>query len=54
MPNKVWNEITYPFTNLNGGNVNISDWISNFIPHFIMDVIVLGLNFSHVSTTGVF
>ena len=31
---KVWNEITYPFTNFNG-----CEWIINFIPYFTGDVI---------------
>ena len=36
---KVWDGITYPFLNFNGCTVEVSEWISNFIPHFIMDVI---------------
>ena len=40
MPNKVWYEITYPFPNFNGYTVEVWEWISNFIPHFIMDVII--------------
>ena len=39
MPRKVWDEITYPFINFNCATVVVSEWISNFIPHFIMDVI---------------
>ena len=39
MPRKVWDEITYPFLNFNGCTVEVKEWISNFIPHFIMDVI---------------
>ena len=39
MPNKVWDEITYPFLSFNGCTVEVWEWISNFIPHFIMDVI---------------
>ena len=35
----VWGEIAYPFPNLNGATVEVSEWISNVIPHFIMDVI---------------
>ena len=31
-PSKVWDYITYPFPSLNG--------LNNFIPHFIMDVII--------------
>ena len=39
MPNNVWDEITYPFPNLNGCTVEVWEWIGIFIPHFIMDVI---------------
>ena len=31
---KVWDELTYPFPNLNGTTVEVWEWISNFIPHF--------------------
>ena len=30
----VWNEMTYPFSNYNGGTVQIWERISNFIVHF--------------------
>ena len=40
MPSKVWDGIIYPFPNFNGGTVEVWEWISNFIPHFIMDVII--------------
>ena len=39
MFSKMWDEITYPFPNLNGRTVEVQEWISNFIPHFVMDVI---------------
>ena len=39
MPCKVLDEITYPFPNFNGCTVEVWELISNFIPHFIMDVI---------------
>ena len=39
MLNKVWNDITYPFPDFNGATVEVWEWISNFISHFIMDVI---------------
>ena len=39
MLGKVWDEITYPFLNFNGAAVEVLEWISNYIPHFIMDVI---------------
>ena len=35
----MWGEITYPFPNFNGATVEVWEWISNFIPHFIIDVI---------------
>ena len=35
----VWDGITYPFLNCNGYTVEVWEWMSNFIPHFIMDVI---------------
>ena len=37
---KVWDEITYPFPNFNGGTVEVWEWLSNFIRHFIIDVII--------------
>ena len=39
MHSKVRNENTYPFPSVNGRCVEYWEWISNFIPHFIMDVI---------------
>ena len=40
MASNVWDEITqYPFSNFSGCTVDVWEWISNFIPHFIMDVI---------------
>ena len=36
---KVWNEITYPFSNFNGVTVEVCKWISNFIAHFTKHVI---------------
>ena len=32
-------KITYPFQNFNGSIFEVWEWISNFIPHFVMDVI---------------
>ena len=40
MPKKVLDENTYPFPNFNGATVEIWEWISNFIPYFIMYVII--------------
>ena len=31
--------LTCPFPNFNGCTIEFEEWISNFIPHFIMDVI---------------
>ena len=39
MPSKVWDEITYPSLNFNGATVEVYEWISNFMPQFIVDVI---------------
>ena len=39
MPKQVWDEMTYPFPNFNGCTVEVLEWISNFIPHIILDVI---------------
>ena len=39
MPSVVWNEIIYPFSNINGCTVEVWEWISNFIPPVMMDVI---------------
>ena len=41
MPNRVWDEITFPFPNFNGSTVEVWEWISNFIPHFIMGGVTL-------------
>ena len=52
MPSKVWDEITYSFLNFNGCTVEVSEWISNFTPHFIDDVITYPLKLNHVSKRG--
>ena len=39
MDYKVWGEITYPFLNCNNVAFKVWEWISNCIPHFVMDVI---------------
>ena len=36
---EMWDEITSPFPNFNCATIEVCEWISNFIPHFIMDVI---------------
>ena len=35
----MWDEITYPFPNFNGTPIEVWEWISNFIPCFVIDVI---------------
>ena len=39
MVSKVLDEIAYPFPNFNGCTAEVWEWIYNFIPHFIMDII---------------
>ena len=36
---KIWDEITYPFSNFHGAAVEVWECISNFIPHFTGHVI---------------
>ena len=36
---KMWDEITYIFPNYNGLTVEVWEWIRDFIPHFIMELI---------------
>ena len=33
IPCKVWDKITHPFPSFNGCTFQVSEWISNFIPH---------------------
>ena len=41
MSNKVWDETIYPFWNFwKSCTVEVWEWISNCIPHFMMDVII--------------
>ena len=39
MARKVWDEITYPFPTFKICIVEVWEWISNFIPHFMIGVI---------------
>ena len=39
MPSKVWGEITCPFPNFNDA-IEVLEWISNFIPHYMMGLII--------------
>ena len=54
MLRKVWDEITHPFPNFNGCTVEVLEWITNSIPHFIMDVITYqaSLKLNHASKKG--
>ena len=38
MSSKVWDKFTYPFPNFNGATVEVWEYISNFIPHYMMDI----------------
>ena len=52
MPSKVWDEITYPFSNFNGAIVEVCEWMNYFNPCFIMAcnyLTILGLKLHHVS-----
>ena len=40
MPIEVGDEVIYPFPIFNGRSAEVYEWISNFIPHFILDVII--------------
>ena len=51
----VWDVITNPFPNFNGGTVEVWEWISNFIPPFTRHVITYpcwGKKLNHVSKSG--
>ena len=37
---KVWHEITHSSPNFNGTALGVWEWISNFIPHFTVNVII--------------
>ena len=41
MPSKVWDEITYPLANFSSSIVEVWEWISHFILHYIMDVFTI-------------
>ena len=40
MPDKVWDNITYLLPIFNSTAIDIWEWISNFIPHFVKDRII--------------
>ena len=39
MSSKVQDKIAYPFPNFNICTIEVWEWINNFMPHFLMDVI---------------
>ena len=39
MSGEVLDGINYAFTNFNDATVEVLEWISNFIPHIMIDVI---------------
>ena len=45
MQSKMSGEFTDPFPNFSFPTVEVWEWISNFIPHFIMNVILYPLHF---------
>ena len=40
MRSKVWDIITCPLPNFSGVIIEVWEWVSNWIPHFMMDVII--------------
>ena len=36
----LWDEITYPFPNVNGCTVEVCEWTRNVIPHFAGRIII--------------
>ena len=53
MSNKGWDEIIYPFSNVNGCTVDVWGMMINFTPHFLKDeftyLCMLGLKLIHVT-----
>ena len=55
---KMWDEITYPFSNFRGATVEVLGWISNLIPRFIMVyngcgyLSMLGFKLNHADKGG--
>ena len=50
MHNKLWGEFTDLFPNFNVATVDILEWISDYIPHFIMNVFSYPLHFLLLDT----
>ena len=48
-------EITYPFPNVYGAIVEVWEWISNFIPHWITSIILVhaGIKLKHFDRPAV-
>ena len=40
MPTQIWDEITYPLSNINDCTIKVWELISSFTQHYIMDVII--------------
>ena len=38
MANEMWDEFTYSFPNFNGNTVEVWEWISDLIPHIIVNI----------------
>ena len=43
MSSKVWDEITYLYANFSCATIAVWEWISNFIPYFIIGVSILSM-----------
>ena len=52
MARKVRDEIAYPFSNWKGATVGVGEWISNFIPHCIIDIITYACWFVYSDIPG--
>ena len=55
MPGRMWDTITKPFPNFNNATVEVLEWISDFIPHFLNRrnyLSMLWLKSIHRSTRG--
>ena len=52
MRRKVRDENTYPFPNFNGYTAEVWEWISNFIPHIMIDFSMLWLELIHACKRG--
>ena len=47
MPSKLCDEITNPFPNFNSATVEVWEWLSNYIPNFMIDAITYpGIKFN--------